>query len=636
MLRPSLVAVVTCLAAAPAGAWLTATNGGDPAASDRADAVAVDGAGDVVAAGSTEAGFDDVFTVVKYRGADGTIVWTRRVTGSGDGTGRAVAVGVDPANAVVAAGYLNGPGTSDDFIVVKWDADGTELWRRVIDGELGGLDAATALAVDPAGNVAAAGYVGQSDSFFDLFVILWNVAGEEQFRGYVEGVVPGGFDAADDVTFDPDGNVVVAGTIDGGNDVVVSKWDPTGGEPWRRTLRGTNTMFLFQSVAGVRTDADGNVVVAGALSNLSTGFDFTVVSWDPDGVERWRRSVNGAVAGSSDAATALAIDGDDAVVAVGYTQNEASTDWTAVKWTPDGAEVWRRIFVGDPQLTDAVPAAVTTDGDGAVIAAGSLYDAIAGYYDLVVLKSASDGPEIWRSILDGPADDESVQSEASEGWASVAVDGDGHVLVAGVMIFDGTDDDFTVAKLDGATGALTICGNGVVEPGEDCDPGSDVPGDCCTAACAARADGDACEDGDSDACAEPDTCGAAACRSGARSCRLDVPDEPIPVALNKPIVPLDCEASPGWVCRAALFEGSSAILTRGGAAATGPRPLSRKVRLRVRSDGRAVLKLKLNGRGQKLLAASGNANVPVLVRATIRDPAGVKRNLEKALLLRRR
>jgi hypothetical protein len=49
-----------------------------------------------------------------------------------------------------------------------------------------------------------------------------------------------------------------------------------------------------------------------------------------------------------------------------------------------------------------------------------------------------------------------------------------------------------------------------------------------------------------------------------------------------------------------------------------------------------VLKLKLNGRGQKLLAASGNANVPVLVRATIRDPAGVKRNLEKALLLRRR
>jgi hypothetical protein len=43
----------------------------------------------------------------------------------------------------------------------------------------------------------------------------------------------------------------------------------------------------------------------------------------------------------------------------------------------------------------------------------------------------------------------------------------------------------------GSPAARAACGDGVVDPGEPCDPGRD-PGQCCTAACEAVADGTSC------------------------------------------------------------------------------------------------------------------------------------------------
>jgi cysteine-rich repeat protein len=82
--------------------------------------------------------------------------------------------------------------------------------------------------------------------------------------------------------------------------------------------------------------------------------------------------------------------------------------------------------------------------------------------------------------------------------------------------FDGTGAPCTGGVCDGAgtcvpTGSSN-CGNGVVEPGEQCDdgPGNGQPGDCCTAMCLFQAEGTACtEDGDLctlDACDGAGTC----------------------------------------------------------------------------------------------------------------------------------
>src|SRR5207244_7641728 len=76
-------------------------------------------------------------------------------------------------------------------------------------------------------------------------------------------------------------------------------------------------------------------------------------------------------------------------------------------------------------------------------------------------------------------------------------------LVAAGSARSSTTSDFALARyLAGA-----ICGNGVVEPGEQCDDGNTAGGDCCSSGC--QFEEGACDDGD--ACTVGDACQNGAC-----------------------------------------------------------------------------------------------------------------------------
>ena len=65
---------------------------------------------------------------------------------------------------------------------------------------------------------------------------------------------------------------------------------------------------------------------------------------------------------------------------------------------------------------------------------------------------------------------------------------------------------------DGAENGICIatpCGDGLLDPGEDCDDGNDVNGDCCSASCTAEPDGGVCDDGET--CTSGDQCVAGRC-----------------------------------------------------------------------------------------------------------------------------
>ncbi len=72
---------------------------------------------------------------------------------------------------------------------------------------------------------------------------------------------------------------------------------------------------------------------------------------------------------------------------------------------------------------------------------------------------------------------------------------------------------------------LTRCGNGMLDAGEDCDPGSDVAGDCCSAACLFETSGTACADDGlsctADTCDGAGVCGHAQTCDDADACTTD-------------------------------------------------------------------------------------------------------------------
>ena len=130
---------------------------------DEANALTVDHAGNVIAAGqTTNDGSATDGTIIKFAGSDGTVLWQRNVSGTAPGYDILFGVAVDAADNVLATGSLSDAGAFGDMYVGKLDGtDGATLWQHSVDGTLHSIDDGTVVSADASNNVVAAGMVDQ-------------------------------------------------------------------------------------------------------------------------------------------------------------------------------------------------------------------------------------------------------------------------------------------------------------------------------------------------------------------------------------------------------------------------------------------------------------------------------------------
>jgi outer membrane protein assembly factor BamB len=170
--------------------WRQEINGSGSSTWDVAHAVAVDGSGDVIAAGDIEYGDNEEFTVIKFDGSTGAELWRQELGGTDDEWGDgAYSVTVDGSRDVIAAGLFKNSGSYLDFAVIKIDGStGSVLWRREINGTASGRDVAHRVAVDGSGDVIAGGHVENLDTGEDFTVIkLLGSTGFESPAALVSG-----------------------------------------------------------------------------------------------------------------------------------------------------------------------------------------------------------------------------------------------------------------------------------------------------------------------------------------------------------------------------------------------------------------------------------------------------------------
>jgi len=409
--------VVKLAATTGTALWHQDVNG--TADRDVASAVTTDAAGDVVAAGSVEnAGTGSDFLVAKFAGVDGTEFWRREINGTADGSDMAYAIAVDANADVVAAGRIENTTSPTGFFVIKFaGVDGTELWRQVIGSA--GFGAAYALAVDRNGDIVAAGT--------GMVVKLAADSGVELWRGAVNG-------EALAVSLDANGEVVAAGWTEGETHLdsrftVVKIAGASGAELWRQDVAREGFQSLDSAYA-IAVDAEGDMVAGGMVD-----FNFLVAKFaGPSGTVLWRRRINSPEA----PARAVTVDAVGNVVAAG----EIPAGFGAVKLAgATGEDVWQQ-GIG---LGQAFGAALDAAGD--VLVGGHTYS-VASLFDFTVIKLAGgSGEEQWRRIIAGTVPD------GNDGVRAIAVDLSGDIVAAGVTQNIGTSTDFTIIKLRGADGS---------------------------------------------------------------------------------------------------------------------------------------------------------------------------------------
>ena len=120
-------------------------------------------------------------------------------------------------------------GASYDWVTVKYNSDGVELWRRSYGGT--GIDEPHALVLDGANNVIVTGSRFISGSDWDIATIKINGTTGAIIWSVIN---PGSteFDYGVDVAVDPFNNVLVLGALNvapGNTDFVTIKYSPGGG-----------------------------------------------------------------------------------------------------------------------------------------------------------------------------------------------------------------------------------------------------------------------------------------------------------------------------------------------------------------------------------------------------------------------
>ncbi len=414
----------------------------DPANSeDRPRDMKLDASGNLYVTGISDnynVSYD--FATLKYN-ANGQRLWLARYDGPGHGWDEARGLALDRLGNVYVTGVsMSTNGYPDwDAATIKYGPSGNRLWvaRYTSDGSR--EDGGQAVTVDNAGNVYVAIYSGSASNGFDYVTVKYDTNGNQLWAARYDGPAH-----TDDfpytIAVDASGNVYVTGESGGigsDSDYATLKYDSNGSllRAARYNGPGNSTDFGFR----LAVDAAGNVYVSGASIGSGTDYDIATLKYDSNGNQLWLARYNGPGNGD-DEMRALALDsaGNVYVAGWGYITNNDS-DYVTIKYGPNGQQLWLARYDG-PSHGDDAARALALDSAGNVYVTGRDQNShvnSSGYtvsdYDYATVKYDASGREVWVARFDD-------LSHGDDFGRLIALDGAGNVYVSGYSAWNGGSD----------------------------------------------------------------------------------------------------------------------------------------------------------------------------------------------------
>ncbi len=416
-------------------------NAVDTRSANGAHAMALAANGDAIVTGCLRTGLHDKMLTMRFRAADGSVVWSATHPGLDQGNDAAVAVAMDAAGNVFVTGSVAVVPFRRNMRTVKYDgATGAQLWVATYEARY--VSAAYAIALDAAGDVFVTGtgwdlvdnrsvdylvtvkYSGATGaqtwtalpSFpFDDYDIGHAIVVDANGDAFVTGsqgqrLGDSGFvtikyagasgaalwrsalglaDQGLDGTIAPDGSFIALGYSGSTGYRIVKYGSATGEVVWDRFLDFLPRGGAMNSVA---VDAAGNVSVTGFAG--AGGYDMhTVNLLAASGNVRWNVAYNGAGNGD-DFSYSLAVDSAGDVVTTGVSRDSSTAgddNLRTIKYRgSDGAPLWTASYPGQPGY------AVAFDRNRDVIVAARAYS-LSGYGYTVVKYSGDTGARRWHT-----------------------------------------------------------------------------------------------------------------------------------------------------------------------------------------------------------------------------------------------
>lgn len=301
-------------------------------AGDEPGAIAVDDYGNIYVTGESYGNgpcYDYDFLTVKYD-SSGNELWVCRYGGPSGGDDIAGSIALDRFGNIHITGVSSGGvKTYEDYATVKYHPDGDTAWVRRYNGPGNTDDAANAMAVDSAGNVYVTGSSWGNDTSYDYATMKYYPNGDLAWLKRYIGPEKS-HDVAYGIGLDRLNNVYVTGNS--GKENATIKYDSSGNEVWVRRNSEPLGYIDFNRTHSMAMDANGNVFITGWSFVDSLDWDYATVKFDKDGNSCPILKYDGP-GNSWDQAFATAVDGQGNFYVTGGSEgNGTSSDYATVKY----------------------------------------------------------------------------------------------------------------------------------------------------------------------------------------------------------------------------------------------------------------------------------------------------------------
>ncbi|HKV37161.1 MAG TPA: hypothetical protein VJP89_22660 [Pyrinomonadaceae bacterium] len=380
---------------------------------------------------------------------------------------RANAVAIQPDGKIVAAGSsFSSAKTVEDFIVARYNANGTLDKRFGSNGKITtdffrNVDQINALVIQPDGKIVVAGVAqlggnGGTPRVFALARYTSEGRVDSSFGngGSLTTSFGGTFAAAGAIMLQPDGKIVVAGTADfnprvpnSGLDFALARYNANGSLDASFGDAGKVVFDFFgsfdQANAAV-VQPDGKIIVVGSASydSFNTDIGFALTRVNPDGSTDLAFGSGGKQITSffdlGAKANGIVLQPDGRFVVAGTASDTATrpvaTDFALARYNADGTLDTSFGIGGETAVPFADSAteqanALVLAPDGKIIVAGAAFKTFATPPDFAVRRYNSDG-SIDSSFGSGGA----ITTDFANGTdhaQAVALQADGKIVAAG-------------------------------------------------------------------------------------------------------------------------------------------------------------------------------------------------------------
>ena len=372
------------------------------------------------------------------------IQWQTRYTSAGSNIDRAEDMFLDASGNTYVTGLGQGLSGNFDYVTIKYDPAGVQLWKSEYNGPGNGLDEAHAITVDASGNVYVTGWSnGGAGTGYDYATVKYNSAGVQQWVARYTNTA-GGTDEAWDVGVDNAGDVFVTGSSDGSGTnsaATTVGYNSAGVQQWAVRFDGAGGDIDAGYAIYVDAVTGDSYITGYTYQSAAADFDFITNKYNLAGVQQWSKRLNGP-GGNYDEARSITVDASGNVYVTGYTQNAVLTDYDyqTAKYNSAGTFLWSKTYQGTGVDVDHANT-VRLDPAGNVYVTGKSVGAGSAAEDMLTIKYNTGGTQLWTARYNGP-------SNGYDEGKALAFDAAGNVYVTGYSYSSGSNNDYTTIKYD--------------------------------------------------------------------------------------------------------------------------------------------------------------------------------------------